>query len=302
MRRFAFYAVLLAPRLVLAVSYGCVAHTPTPVIDCVPLPSGPCTITRIVGALPTPGTHITFRVDRTEVLSSECVIRPSLVTYTTSSNGALPVNTKLVAGSRVQVSLQNGPASEVIVPSVGIIDINQLLNSGSTPTSAPLTGIKVTGSSDFDLTVTQPWGYGDATLQPGAVSHFSLTKDGFAANNHITNIPLAMAKGDALSMGVPTGGDVVGTMPTINLVRPTLRGQGHVLAPQVLTAGQCATVDTTIAGAATGNTAAITPETNISGNVYWTAQVLSANTVRANFCAVANTTLDAHTFDIRVFQ
>lgn len=73
--------------------------------------------------------RITIQIPRTEVVNEGCTLHPSIVTYKTTATGAVPAGASVVAGSTLQITLENGTPVCVNPPHAASVDLNQLLTT-----------------------------------------------------------------------------------------------------------------------------------------------------------------------------
>lgn len=134
------------PTETLIIPPGCVSFTPTitgtrPTATVTPTNTPLCTTVQMVGTvydvrgLPASQKRVTFVIDHIQApLPNGCIVRPSTWTVKTDTTGALPADTFAIAGSTTRITIENGIASEVVIPMTGPVDIMPLLYHKPLPT------------------------------------------------------------------------------------------------------------------------------------------------------------------------
>lgn len=83
---------------------------------------------------PAANQRVSVTIPRPETVSGTCTLRPGTTVYHTDANGFVPGAMKVVAGSEIMVSLQNGGPTQACVPqNITAITIFDLLNSSCHP-------------------------------------------------------------------------------------------------------------------------------------------------------------------------
>lgn len=250
--------------------------------------------------------HVTIQIEAQQGISGGCAVRPSLMTITLTAAGIVPANTYVIGGAVVLVTLEGSIGSQVVVPQTGPVDLSILLGSHPTPAiPAPdgaISKVVINGSTQWNMGVTNPTGYGPLILTPRDVAGFTLTENADAGGNSIVDLGAATQSGDAMSYGDSVGGDMVGTLPAPILRFPVLSGTVTMNAA-TLVANQCIAKNSVVTGARVGMVPLLSPRTPPPTPMVWTAIINGDDTVLAKACAIGGgAVIPSSVYDIRVLQ
>lgn len=161
-----------------------------------------------------------------------------------------------------------------------------------------ITGIVIAGGGDYTLSVVPSATPGVVRLQPGVVTHFTLTSDGVANGHRVRLEAAGVNAGDGLVYGqAAASADFTGTYPALALTAPILRGS-VVLPVEALAQGTCDEEGAALNGASIGMAASVTTP-NLADAIS-AARVSGPDTVTVRVCALANIALNGQVVQVAV--